>query len=208
MNAALGHGVIEQRLFAIEAGDRPGVDDGRTVSEMRNGGACHMKIPVEICLQRLVEMILGQIGDVVGMDLGGRVVDEDIELFEFGDSPFDSVAAEGRLLHISFDHQAASAFFLDSGGGLRSVLILIKMDDRDVGTLAGEQSRHGFSNAAIATSDESNHVLQLGRVDIKRRVIHGRRHKCCLAAGLVLVSLRGGRLRLSPGAGLHGTRLR
>ena len=121
--------------------------------------------------------------------------------------------AERRVLDVAGDQQAAPAFGLDAALGLRGVLVLVEVDDRDVGALAREQHRHRAADAGVAAGDERRHALELAaalvvgrqeaRLELQVGLVAGLRQVLrrqawgCLRAGLH--RLPGFALGLRPG---------
>ena len=64
---------------------------------MRDSRPGHVEITIEVGLQGLIEVLVGQILEAVDMLLEGRVVDEDIELAKLVQGFLDRVASERRI---------------------------------------------------------------------------------------------------------------
>ena len=64
-------------------------------------GACEPDIGVDVGLERLHELLVGKIGELVLAGLVCRVRDKDVELAQLPDGPDDQVAAEGRVGEIA-----------------------------------------------------------------------------------------------------------
>ena len=92
----------------------------------------------------------------------GGVIDQYIQVDEIGDCSADCVPAEGFGADVAGDGQAAAASSrLDPPLGLLGVLVLVEVDDRDVGTFPGKRDGGGPADPAVAAGDDGDLVLEL-----------------------------------------------
>ncbi len=203
VDAALGRRVVEQLLVAHDPGDRAGIDDRAAGLHVRHRLLRHVEIAVEIGLHRAVELLLGEVLEARDVLLERRVVDQDVELAEFLDGAPDHIGADPALADVAGDGEAAPPLVLDRPLGHRRVLVLVEIEDGDIGALAGEQHRHRPADAGIAAGDDRHRILQLARALVVGRVVHRRRVELGLAAGLRQMLLREGRLGVAPRPRLH-----
>src|SRR5262249_46958376 len=101
---------------------------------------------------------------------------------------------------------AAPPFGLDRTLGVVSVAVLIQIDNGYVGSLPRIEHRDGTPDARIAAGDERNHVLELPRTLIVRRLIHGGWVEPGFEARLFQMLLGKG-IRVGARARLHGVGL-
>ncbi len=142
VDAALGQGIVEQgSCFRISPVTEPVFTMALQLPHEGQGCLGHVKIAVEIGLQGRIEMRLGQILDPRGVQLKGRVVDEDIDPAEFALHPLHGGDAEGPLRDIAGDQQAFPALHLqfDRTPGRFGIRLLVEIEDRDVSALPGEK---------------------------------------------------------------------
>ena len=159
----LGRGVVEEHGVALVGGHRGRVDDRRALLEVRQRGLGHEELAEDVGPERALELLGGDLLDrILGVLLGG-VVDQDLEMPELVHRLADGIAAEGFVADVAGDGQAAAALLLDPLAGLGGVLVLVQVDDGDVGALAGEGDGDGAADAAVAAGDEGHLPLELAR---------------------------------------------
>lgn len=87
------------------------------------------------------------------MLLGG-IVDENVELAERANRLPDKFLAVSLVADIASDRKTTSAFGLDQAVRFFGVLGFIKVRNRDVGPLFGEEGRDGAADSTIAAGDQ------------------------------------------------------
>src|SRR5437764_934827 len=96
----------------------------------------------------------------------GSIVDQDIEATEIAHRQLDGLAAEGLVAHIAGDGEAAPAFLFHLTLGLLSVLMLVQVDDGDVGAFLGEEDRDRPADPAVTTRDQRHAPIKLAAAAI------------------------------------------
>ena len=93
---------------------------------------------------------------VVGVLLEGGVVDQDVELAELPSRSWPTASSQNSAIgDVAGDQDAAAPFLLDRALGFLGVLVLVEIDDRDIGAFAREQHRHRAADAGIAAGDDA-----------------------------------------------------
>ena len=130
---------------------------------LRCGRAAWVRIEhrEDVGLEGALQLLLGDVGDVlVGMLLAG-IVDEDVEPAERRRPPWrpprrrTSLSPRSPAMVI-----ALRALLLDDLAGLLGVVMLAQIEDRDVGALAGEQHRDRPADAAVGAGDQRDLALE------------------------------------------------
>ena len=103
-----------------------------------------------------------------------------------------AVVAERLVADVAGDRDRAAALDRHDLGGLRRILMLVEVEDRDVGALAREQRRDRPADAAVAAGDERDLALEPARAGIARRPFGLRLELRLLAGQAVLVDHRFG----------------
>ena len=158
----------------------------------------HEEIAEQIGPERARELILADLAEFLFRVLFGGVVDEDVELAEFADDPFDCARAELLRTDITCDGQAAAPLLLDEALRLSRIVSLVEVDDRNIRAFAREQDRDGAADAAVAAGDQRDLALQPSAARIARLVSWTRTH-FGLTARLLVLGLR----RKCLGVGTH-----
>src|SRR5207237_2644457 len=114
---------------------------------MRERCARQIKRAVDICLEGEIEVFVGQLFERRRMLLERGVVDDDVELAEFGDRSLDRASTEGCVADVAADENAAPLFFFfDDAARLFGVAVGFELSDGDVGTLALKEHGDGTSD--------------------------------------------------------------
>jgi hypothetical protein len=88
------------------------------------------------------------------------VIDENIEVTKFTNCSGYRPTTERLLSDISRNQKAPPSIFLDHPLGFLRVAVLVEIDDRNIRSLPCERHSDCPSNAAVATRDDGNFVLQ------------------------------------------------
>src|SRR5262245_35735413 len=80
--AAFGHRIVEHMLAAFDPGHGTGHHDCAPRLHVRHCRLHHVKIAIKVGLDGLVEVLLGELFEPLGVLLKGRVADQNIELPE------------------------------------------------------------------------------------------------------------------------------
>ena len=133
------------------------------VLEMRRSAAWVMKnMPKMLVWKVRLQLLLGDVADVlVGMLLAG-IVDEDVEPAELVDGLLDRALAEVLVADVAGDRDRLAAFLLDDLLGLRRIVMLAQIEDGDVGALAREQGGDRAADAAVGAGDQRDLALRGG----------------------------------------------
>ncbi len=174
---------------------------------MRQRGLDHEEHREDVRLEGALQLLLGDVADVlVGVLLAG-VVDEDVQPAKLLDGPPDHVVAMGLRPEVAGDGDGAAALALDDTLGLGRVVVLAQIGDRDVGALAGEQGGHRAADAAVRAGDDRDLASEAPGAGVTRLPLGLLLHLALVARKIVLVdhrldllSLRGG----SSGRGIGG----
>ena len=86
---------------------------------MRQRGARHVEVAVDIGAKGLVEALVADVLERERMFLERGVVDQHVEVAEFTHRAFDRGNAERGVLHVAGDQQAAPPLGLDAALRLR-----------------------------------------------------------------------------------------
>ena len=118
---------------------------------MFEGRPGHIKIAENICFECPFELLVGYILDRFLMVLIGRVIDQDIEPAEQIHSFVDSHFAEFGCPNVARNEMALSSFFFHVAGRFSRIgFFHRKINDSNIGALAGEQNRHRTADARVA----------------------------------------------------------
>ena len=148
-------------------------------------------------------MRVGDVLDGLGVLLECGVVDQDRQLAERLHRFLHRALAEGRILHVATDQQAALAFRFHVVAGFGGVLVLAQVHHGHVGALAGKQHGHGATDTRVATGDDGSHAVQLAAAGICGCGELRPWVQVMLAAGFGLVLFRQRIFRLLAFAGLR-----
>ena len=203
MDAALGHRVVHQVLAAQQSRDRAAIHDGAAMGHVRHRSFRHVKVAVEVGLQRLVEMLVRQFVERVDMLLKRSVVDEDVEAAEPLQGLLNGARAELRIGDVAADQQAFTSLLLDSIHSALGVLLLFQVDDCNVGAFSRIQHGHAAPDPTVTAGDDRNLALELFRAEIMRRVVKRIGIEFVFVPGLGLMLLRKGQFGIAPRARLH-----
>src|ERR1019366_7528341 len=92
-------------------------------------------------------------------DIGGRVVDQDIDLAEFAMGGIDEIADVRGAAYMAGQRVDAAGKILHFRGGLLEGFRLAAADD-DGGAFAGEQFGDGAADAAAGAGDDGNLIAE------------------------------------------------
>ncbi len=169
-------------------------------------GMCSQRRPrdpehrVEVGLQRPIELLVRDVGDVLLVGLLAGIVHKDVEPAEPASRLLDQVDAEGAIGDVARQQHRLAAFRLDKRRhrlGVRH--LLLQKAQRDVGALAREGDRRRAPDAGVGARDEGLAPGQPAVADIRRFPVIGFRiHRGRDARrGLRLLGERGLRILLA-----------
>jgi hypothetical protein len=116
--------------------------------------------PEDVGLEGAAQLRLGDVGDVlVGMLLAG-IVHQHVDPAEFLDHLGNGLVAERLVADIAGDGQRLAALAANDPGGLRGVVMLAQIEDRDVGALARIERGDGAADAAVGAGDQRDLALE------------------------------------------------
>src|SRR5438105_2546058 len=166
--------------------------------------ARQIKRAVDIRLEGEIEVFVGQLFERRRMLLERGVVDDDVELAEFGERSLDRASTEGCVADVAANENAAPLLFLfDDATRLFGVAVGFEINDGDVGTLAREEHGDGTSDAGVAAADQRNHSFEFAAAAIERIVEHRPRPDLRLQSRLLLMLLRHRKSGVGSRTGLH-----
>ena len=96
----------------------------------------------------------------------------------------DRPLAELAVLHVAGNDHAASTFGFDVLLGVPGVVMLVEIDDADVGAFAGEEDRHRAPDARVAAGHDRRHPLELAAALVVGREEARRERQVGFPAGL------------------------
>src|SRR5690606_40108511 len=104
------------------------------------------------------------------------MVDQEVEPAERLDRAGDCVPAERLVAYVAGEGDAAAARFLDQCLGRCRIIVLVQIEDGDVGPLLGEADRDRTADAAVAPGDQRGHAVELADAAVVAhvRVWYGR----------------------------------
>ena len=105
---------------------------------MRQRGLGQEEHSEDIGLERPLELLLGNVADVLVVMLLSGIIDEDIEPAEFIDGLLHGILAKAFVADVAGNRDRVAAFTLHDLFGLRRVIMFAKVEDGDVRALARE----------------------------------------------------------------------
>src|SRR6185312_1589823 len=107
-----------------------------------------------------IELLGGEILDLLVRGLKRGVVDQDIQPTELLDGPFDELDTVPFISYVARHDDSTAAGALDPTGRLLRVLVLIQIRDQNIGALPGECNGDGTAYAGIAAGNDGNAALE------------------------------------------------
>src|ERR1700704_5310081 len=101
IDPSLGHRVVDEIFVSQEPGNRSGVQDRRSGLHMLDASLGHIEIAVQIGLNGVIEMLLGEILESGRMNLKRRVVYKHIESAKFAQRLCYCLAAEAPITDVA-----------------------------------------------------------------------------------------------------------
>ena len=150
----------------------------------------HEEEAEDIGPERAFDLLGVDPAEIVGLVLLGGVVDQDVEAAELLHGCLDRIAAELLVSDVAGDLERAATLLLDRGHGLVGVLVLLEIDDGDLGAFPRHRHRDRAADAGIAAGDQRHLVFEPAATGIFRLVV-GLRPHLALAAGLAFLLLCG-----------------
>ena len=122
---------------------------------MGSGGLRDPEHRVDIRLEGVVELLVGEVGEVLDVHLLTSVVHDEVETAERLDRVVDQISAVRRVAEIAGNREHLHAGVLrDGGDALRVLFLLGKIRHHHVGTLASERDHGGSPDARVGSGDE------------------------------------------------------
>src|SRR5687768_2912598 len=135
-------------------GDRRGVQNGVAFAQMTHRGLGQIEHRKDVRPERTLELLGRDVRDLLLRMLLRRVVHEDVEATEILYDTSDRALAERLVANVTRDEQAPATLLLDETLRLLRVIVLVQVDDADIGALFGERDRDRAPDAAVAARDQ------------------------------------------------------
>ena len=157
----LGHAVEQAVELWTETGNGRNIDDGAGAALAHAGGhgLNETEGAFQVDLDHLVELGLIHLESRFLGDIGGRIVDQDIDPAELAMGGVDELADVGGAPDVACQGIDPAGAIRDFGGDLLKGLELAAADD-DRGAFAGERFRDGSSDAAAGAGDDGDFVCE------------------------------------------------
>src|SRR5689334_8524832 len=118
---------------------------------MRKCSLRHVEVAVDICFERSIPLLLGEIFQIGLMLLKGGVIYKNVELAKLLHRPGDEVSTNSRLCNVSQHGERLSPFRLNSPLGFFCVSLLwFKIGEGHIGAFARKQHSHRSTNAGVS----------------------------------------------------------
>lgn len=173
VDRALGGGVVDELLVAPQPVHRRGVDDHRTFAEVRQRPPRHPETAVDVDVEGVQPLLLGQLVRRLEFRLGGHVVDQQVQTTQEADRVVHDVAAVVGAGEIAGQQHALPPLFAHQFRGVLGVGVLGQVGDRDVGALLGEGHRDGPADSRVAPGDQRAAVPQQVPADVVVHLVPG-----------------------------------
>jgi hypothetical protein len=98
----------------------------------------HEEHAEDVGLESALQLLLGDVANVLVGMLLASIVDEDVEPAQLIDGLLDGVIAKLSVANVAGNGDRLAALFLDDLPGLLRIVVLAQIEDRDVRTLASE----------------------------------------------------------------------
>src|SRR5687767_11293594 len=110
--------------------------------------------------------------------LFGRVVHQDVQTAKRFHDSSDRALAERFIADVAGDEHAPATLLLDQAFRFLRVVVLVQVDDAEVGAFLGERDRDRAPDAAVPARDERDLVAQLPAAALLRIVaLRARSHE-------------------------------
>src|SRR6185369_3277653 len=182
--------VVEQVLGPGVHRLRGAVDDRRSFPEMGGGGLRQVEHPEDVGLEGPLELLFGNVLDLLVRMLLPGIVDEDVEAAELVHHLLHGFLAEILVADVAGNRDRLAPFLLDDLLRELGVVVLAEVEDGDVGPLAGEEGGDGAADAAVSTGDQRHLVLQSSRAAVARFPIRLRLQLAFVSGKPILVDHR------------------
>jgi len=125
-----------------------------------------------------------------------RIIDQDIKTTECGKRLFYGVTAPLLISNVTHDRQTTAAFSLNLAFRLFGIAVLIKVHDRDIGSLGCEREGYRSPNAAVAAGDQGRFPREFAAAAVARVLCARARRHLRLHTRLMILMLRRVLLRI------------
>src|ERR1044071_8934584 len=119
-----------------------------------------MEIPVEVGLERSIEMLFRQVLEFLHVLLKRCIVNEDVQLAERFDCFCNGGLAEFWVRDVARDCQAASSFSFHRLLRRLSILRLVEEGNDDIRAFSCVEHRNGASDSRITPCNESDQIKE------------------------------------------------
>src|SRR5690606_21739327 len=174
-HGTLRRGVVDERVASPERRDRRRVDDAGSAFEVGHGGPGEVEHREHVGPERTLELLVAEVLEPVDDVLLGGVVDEDVEAAERFDGLRDRVVADRGRADVACDEERVPAFRLHLSSRTLRVIVLVEVDDGDVGALLREVHRDCAANTAVSATDQGYLAAQLAGRPVRFALVTRRR---------------------------------
>src|SRR6185295_19395508 len=127
---------------------------------MRKCSFRHVEVAVDICFERSIPLLLGEIFQIGLMLLKGCVIHQNVELAKLLERLGDQVSTDSWLCDVPQHRERLSSFCLNRTLSLFCISLLwFKICESHVGAFARKQHSHRSSNARITAGDKSDFLI-------------------------------------------------
>src|ERR1043166_1749255 len=127
---------------------------------MRKCSFRHVEVAVDICFERSIPLLFGEIFQIGLMLLKGCVIHKNVELAKLLDRLGDQISTDSWLCDITQHRERLLSFCLNCTLSLFCVSLFgFEICESNVSTFAGKQHSHRSTNAGISAGDESDFLI-------------------------------------------------
>ena len=155
VDGALGGGVVEEPRVGVVGLHRGGVHDRAARAHVLQRGAAEREHGHDVDLERLVDLLVGEIGQVIGDELLARVVHEDVQAAEALRRLVHEGGAVVGVHQVARQRDGGAPGRLDRRQDAVGVgLLLRQVGDGDVRALTGVGDGDRGTDAGVAAGDQ------------------------------------------------------
>ena len=114
----------------------------------------HVELTEDVRAKRSLELLRRNVFKPLLDGLLGSVVDDDVQSSERSEHVTDRTGRKRGIADIAVDRYAAAPFGFNRTPRLVCVVVLILVEDRNIGAFLGERNRDGPTDSAIAAGND------------------------------------------------------